>query len=112
MRLKAIAALRAPTMAITIQSNLGASGQPPEARMALSRANGSAKTVCSNLICSRVIRSRLKNAIMFSAGNIENRELASSCHAGGRPQRATAESARSQLTLLFGALAVLAALPL
>ena len=66
MRLNAIAALRAPTMAITIQNSFGASGQPPAARMALSRANGRANTVCSNLIISRVILRRLKKGIVFS----------------------------------------------
>src|SRR5688572_13495821 len=75
MRLNAIAALRAPTMAITIQNSFGASGQPPEARMALNRANGRANTVCSNLIISRVILRRLKNGMVFLSSTTEAVEV-------------------------------------
>ena len=55
IRLNAMAALRAPTMASRIHNSLDLFGTPPEARMALNKANGKAKTVCSNLIISRVV---------------------------------------------------------
>ena len=55
IRLNAIAALRPPTMARTIHNNLYLFGTPPEASRALNKANGKAKTVCSNLIISRVV---------------------------------------------------------
>ena len=55
-RLNAIAQLRAPTMATSIQPRTPHGGTPPAAKKALMTANGSAKTVCSNLIISRMMR--------------------------------------------------------
>src|SRR5277367_2615934 len=68
MRLNAIAAERAPTIASTIQASF--SPKIPKGKR-LSRkasnapvkANGSANTECSNLIISSVSRSRFQNAI-------------------------------------------------
>src|ERR1039458_3639023 len=65
-RLKAMAALRAPTIAATIQSTFGASPETvkPPSRKASSapvRAKGRAKTECSNLIMSSVRRRRFQS---------------------------------------------------
>ena len=57
MRLKAIAQERAPTIASAIQSNCRGAGSPPAASTAPSSAKGSAKSVCSILIISSVVRS-------------------------------------------------------
>src|SRR5579883_1191091 len=56
MRLKVMAALRAATIATMIQSNCLQVGHPRTARRAPVRANGNAKTECSNLIISSVVR--------------------------------------------------------
>jgi len=56
MRLKAIAAERAPTIATTIQVICHAVGTPFAASTAPRNANGNAKSVCSILIISRVSR--------------------------------------------------------
>src|SRR5882762_2538720 len=62
MRLTVMAALRAATMATMIQSNCFQVGQPWVLKRAASRApvraNGKAKTECSNLIISRMVRRR------------------------------------------------------
>src|ERR1700693_1337715 len=68
MRLKAMAADRAPTIATTIHSNLPANTRPArwlsrKASKAPVSANGSANTECSNLIISSVSRSRFQNLI-------------------------------------------------
>jgi hypothetical protein len=55
-RLNAMAAERAATIAITIQPSCHAVGQPPAASIAPHSANGSAKTECSHLIISNVLR--------------------------------------------------------
>src|SRR5512146_669560 len=55
-RLKALAAERAATMHSTIQPSCAGAGIPPAASMAPHSANGSAKTECSHLIISRVVR--------------------------------------------------------
>ena len=55
IRLNAIAALRPPTMATTIQVNCQPVGKPFRANNAPINAKGRAKTVCSNLIMSNVI---------------------------------------------------------
>ena len=65
-RLKAMAAERAHTIAITIQNSLRAISPPPEplsrkASRAPVRANGRAKTECSNLIISSVSRRRFQS---------------------------------------------------
>ena len=57
MRLKVIAALRAPTMATISQSTCRQVGQPRTASMAPVSANGRAKIECSNFIISSVVRS-------------------------------------------------------
>ena len=49
MRLKAIAAERAPTIATRIKKSVRTSGTPPAARTAERSANGSAKTVCEKV---------------------------------------------------------------
>ena len=49
-RLKAMAALRAPTIATSTHSSTASGGRPSVATSRLIRANGSAKTVCSNLM--------------------------------------------------------------
>jgi hypothetical protein len=54
-RLNVMAALRAPTMAVRIHPNCHLDGTPPLASNAPIKANGKVKTVCSNLIMSRVI---------------------------------------------------------
>src|SRR6267142_2959655 len=63
MRLMVMAALRAATMATMIHRNCLHVGQPCEVKRAASSApvsaNGSAKTECSNLIISRIVRMRL-----------------------------------------------------
>src|SRR6266853_5082484 len=63
MRLMVIAALRAATMATTIQSNCFSEGQACVVNRAASNApvsaNGSAKTESSNLIISRTVRRRV-----------------------------------------------------
>src|SRR5215470_3515746 len=51
-----MAALRAPTMAARIFTVVKRGGTPPAASTAASRAKGSAKRVCENLIISRVVR--------------------------------------------------------
>ena len=56
MRLNAIAAERAPTIATTIQRICRADGMPFAAKTAPRKANGNAKSVCSILIISRVSR--------------------------------------------------------
>src|SRR6185369_14054901 len=56
IRLKAIAAERAPTMATTIQRICDGEGNPLAASTAPRNANGNAKSVCSILIISRVRR--------------------------------------------------------
>jgi len=56
MRLKAIAAERAPTIATTIQKNCFNVGSPFAPSTAPRSANGNAKSVCSILIISRVVR--------------------------------------------------------
>ena len=56
MRLKVMAALRAPTMATISQKTCRQAGQPRAASIAPVSANGSAKTECSNLIISSVVR--------------------------------------------------------
>ena len=71
MRLKAMAADRAPTMATTIHSSLPANTRPGKwlsrnASSAPVSANGSAKTECSNLIISSVSRSRFQNLIFVT----------------------------------------------
>ena len=48
-RFSAIARLRAPTIASVTQPSVAADGTSPIDRMAPTKANGSAKTVCSNL---------------------------------------------------------------
>lgn len=60
-RLKAIAALRAPTIATSIQAHCFACGRPRAARKAPRKANGRANTVCSILIISSVIRNLFNN---------------------------------------------------
>ena len=55
-RLKAIAADRAVTMAMTIQTKACPLGKPFAASMAPQSANGSTKMECSHLIISRVTR--------------------------------------------------------
>jgi hypothetical protein len=57
IRLKVMAALRAPTIAATIHPICRPDGRPPLASTAPMKANGSAKIVCSNLIISSVIPS-------------------------------------------------------
>src|SRR5438094_1396500 len=52
-----MALLRAPIIASRIQPSVRQGGSPPAANSALTSANGSANTVCSNLIISRMIRS-------------------------------------------------------
>src|SRR5260370_39638462 len=63
MRLTVIAALRAATMATTIQSTCFSEGQACVVNRAASNApvsaKGSAKTECSNLIISRTVRRRV-----------------------------------------------------
>ena len=56
MRLNVIAALRAPTMATISQKSCGSVGQPRTASNAPVSAKGKAKTECSNLIISSVVR--------------------------------------------------------
>jgi hypothetical protein len=56
MRLNAIAADRAPTIATTIQRICRSDGSPRAASTAPRKANGNAKSVCSILIISRVKR--------------------------------------------------------
>src|SRR5580700_3159112 len=68
MRLNAMAADRAPTIATTIHSSLNANTPPVRcfsrnASNAPVSANGSANTECSNLIISSVSRSRFQNLI-------------------------------------------------
>lgn len=55
IRLNVMAALRAPTIADTIQRTCQEAGNPFRANNAPINANGNAKTVCSNLIMSSVI---------------------------------------------------------
>ena len=52
IRLNPMAQVRAPTIANTIQQNVAPSGTPRVDRKAPMKANGRAKTVCSNLIIS------------------------------------------------------------
>src|SRR6185312_7905357 len=68
MRLKVMAALRAPTMATTIQPSTPHGGQPPAASMAPSSAKGRAKTECSNLIISSVRRVLDQNILCQYSG--------------------------------------------
>ena len=56
MRLNVIAALRAPTMATISQKSCRSVGQPRTASSAPVSAKGKAKTECSNLIISSVVR--------------------------------------------------------
>src|SRR5262245_35961425 len=56
IRLKAIAALRAPTIAARIQPVCPMVGSPLRASSTAMNAKGKAKTVCSNLIMSSVMR--------------------------------------------------------
>src|SRR6266699_7252216 len=62
MRLKAMAVERAPTIATVIQTSCHAVGTPPAANTAPRKANGNAKSVCSILIISSVVRMFLVNA--------------------------------------------------
>src|SRR4051812_31551121 len=67
-RFHPMAALRAPTMATTIQSTVRQTGQPWAASIIPRKANGRAKIVCSNLIISstvfRVRRGRAARVVM------------------------------------------------
>src|SRR5258705_13940465 len=67
MRLMVIAALRAATMATTIQSSCFSEGQACVVNRAASNApvsaKGSAKTECSNLIISRTVRRRVIESV-------------------------------------------------
>ena len=56
-RLNAIAALRAPTMATTIQKTVRHEGHPPAASSIPRKANGRANSVCSILIISSTVES-------------------------------------------------------
>src|SRR5882762_10406859 len=68
MRLKAIAADRAPTIAKVIHRICVAVGRPCAASTAPRKANGSAKSVCSILIISSVVPRLLKTfAIAYCA---------------------------------------------
>ena len=55
MRLKVIAAVRAPTIAATTQKKTRNEGTPRPAKNAPIRANGSAKTLCLNWIISSMM---------------------------------------------------------
>src|SRR5690242_8464153 len=71
MRLNAIAAERAETIATTIQANRQSrpgmwNPLSRQARSAPVSANGSANTECSNLIMSSVRRSRVQNRAIAS----------------------------------------------
>src|SRR6185437_11892398 len=75
-RLKAIAAVRAPTMQTMIQPSTRGGGHPPAASTAPVRANGSAKIECSHLIISRVTRVLFRTDLIPSTmlrEGIENR---------------------------------------
>ena len=61
MRLNVIAADRAPTIAIVIHNICHHVGNPFAAKTAPRNANGNAKSVCSNLIISKVVRSFTAN---------------------------------------------------
>src|SRR6478672_7806032 len=72
-RLNAIAALRAPTMATTIQATVRQGGHPPAARSIPRKANGSAKRVCSILIISSTVRRVRRGRGAGMAGGIVRR---------------------------------------
>ena len=79
MRLNAIAAERAPTIATTIQSSFHAEsvGREPSSRIASSApvsANGSANTECSNLIISSVSRILVRNRAGCGVGWVASKE--------------------------------------
>ena len=57
MRLNVIAAERAPTIATVIHRICHHVGKPFAARIAPRKANGNAKSVCSNLIIANVVLS-------------------------------------------------------
>jgi hypothetical protein len=59
MRLKTMAALRAPTMAPRMSRICRAEGGPSDARIAPVKANGRANSVCWNLIIDSVAYSDL-----------------------------------------------------
>src|SRR5205085_2760529 len=68
-RLKAIAVERAPTIATVIQSSCQAAGIPRAASTAPKKAKGSAKSVCSILIISSVVRiSRVASCSLAAIG--------------------------------------------
>src|SRR6185436_11255901 len=62
-RLNPMAALRAPTMAATIQSTVHHAGHPPAARTMPRNANGRANSVCSNLIISSTVESERRKGM-------------------------------------------------
>jgi hypothetical protein len=72
MRLKAIAAERAPTIATVIQSNCHTAGSPRAASTAPSSAKGSAKSVCSILIISSVVRMLRAVVVLVASELIES----------------------------------------
>src|ERR1700687_2750036 len=79
MRLMVIAALRAATMATTIQRNCFQVGQPWRVNRAASNApvsaKGSAKMECSNLIISRTARRRVIDGIGMQVFKAEHSEF-------------------------------------
>src|SRR5687767_4805642 len=70
IRLKVIAADRAPNIATVIHRTLSHEGRPSAASTAPRNANGSANSVCSNLIIRSVVRSFWKNAAMVFDHNL------------------------------------------
>ena len=73
-RLNAIAAERAETIATTIHSRVRPAGIPFAASMAPQRANVQAKTECSHLIISRVIRRLRKSATVSIVKHLQRRK--------------------------------------
>ena len=69
MRLKAIAADRAPTIATMIQRICRGEGSPFAASTAPRKANGNAKSVCSILIISSVNRVFLNTVDTVGSGS-------------------------------------------
>jgi hypothetical protein len=76
MRLKVIAAERAPTIAAVIQASCHADGSPRAASTAPKKAKGSAKSVCSILIISSVVRTLRAALVVISSLEV------SKCRAG------------------------------
>jgi uncharacterized damage-inducible protein DinB len=82
MRLKDIAAERAPIIAIVIQKICQSVGKPFAAKTAPKKANGSANKVCSNLIISSVVFNFCQKEDIFNSESKTNANVKSLTKSG------------------------------